>query len=504
MKELIIYFTSDVHGYLYPTDYRDNTPKKLGYFNMIEAFQKDGNTLIIDGGDTIQGSPLATYLQANRRTPHPIAQVLNLGDYDYIVLGNHDFNYGYDYLIQYLQDSNARCLTANVANIKEPGLIHPYAIKTLENGLRIGILGITTDFINYWEQPRHLVNFRIDQTMETIQQYHDLIKAQCDIFIGVYHGGFECDRSTGQMLSDSSENISCRICQHFDFDILLTGHQHTAVADEILFGTHIVQTPPNGSQYALLRVQYSDRLMSVSSQLHTAPIYTQLAVPHEITQLEEEVQTWLDQPVGWLNMELLPSDHLTMAYNGHPLANFFNHVQLTVSGADISCTSFANSIKGFNKRVTIRDIVSTYVYPNTLVVLEVTGEILKQALERCASYFDLDHTGQVQIAKTFLRPKLEHYNYDYFSGIDYVFDLRQPVGSRVSSIVFKGAEVQPEQKFKLAMNNYRASGVGGYEFYRSAPLIKDFQTDMSELIINYFLENPNVTVDHSAHYTVVS
>ncbi|MGL4374516.1 MAG: bifunctional metallophosphatase/5'-nucleotidase, partial [Turicibacter sp.] len=62
MKNLKIYFTSDLHGYVYPTDYRDSTQKQMGMLNIINAFKKDGNTLVIDGGDTIQGSPFTTYL----------------------------------------------------------------------------------------------------------------------------------------------------------------------------------------------------------------------------------------------------------------------------------------------------------------------------------------------------------------------------------------------------------------------------------------------------------
>ena len=74
MKNLKIYFTSDLHGYVYPTDYIDRSQKNIGLLNIINQFEKDGNTLIIDAGDTIQGSPFTNYLSTTEFDVHPIAK----------------------------------------------------------------------------------------------------------------------------------------------------------------------------------------------------------------------------------------------------------------------------------------------------------------------------------------------------------------------------------------------------------------------------------------------
>ena len=116
MKNLKIYFTSDMHGYLYPTNYIDKEPKNIGLINMINDFKKDGNTLIMDAGDTIQGSPLTYYLSGQKFNIHPIADIMNSAGYDFITLGNHDFNYGLLYLRKYLRTLNAKCLSANVVD----------------------------------------------------------------------------------------------------------------------------------------------------------------------------------------------------------------------------------------------------------------------------------------------------------------------------------------------------------------------------------------------------
>ena len=78
MKNLKIYFTSDLHGYVYPTDYIDRSQKNIGLLNIINQFEKDGNTLIIDAGDTIQGSPFTNYLGTTEFDVHPIAKIFNI------------------------------------------------------------------------------------------------------------------------------------------------------------------------------------------------------------------------------------------------------------------------------------------------------------------------------------------------------------------------------------------------------------------------------------------
>ncbi len=156
----------------------------------------------------------------------------------------------------------------------------------------------------------------------------------------------------------------------------------------------------------------------------------------------------------------------------------------------------------FCKYVTVRDILSTYPYPNTLVVLEVNRKILKLGLERAASYFE-NIDGNITISERFLKPKVEHYNYDYFSNINYTFDLNENVGNRVTSIKYKGEELSDNKTLSLVMNNYRASGAGGYERYENCMVLNEILIEMPEIIINYFKNNPNVIVDTSRYYEIL-
>ncbi|MGL4337863.1 MAG: bifunctional metallophosphatase/5'-nucleotidase [Turicibacter sp.] len=503
MKNLKIYFTSDLHGYVYPTDYRDSTQKQMGMLNIINAFKKDGNTLVIDGGDTIQGSPFTTYLSAEKFNIHPIANIMNTGGYDYITLGNHEFNYGYDYLKKYLDHVNAKCLCANVTDKTNQMNIITSDIKQMENGLTVGIIGFTTDFIPVWEKAHNLTNFDVKNTLASIKQAHYELRPQVDILVGIYHGGFENDLDSYEKLSDSSENIAFQICEELNFDVLLTGHQHVEIKDQLIYGTHIVQTPPNGEKFAEITINVENEgILSIYSSLNVPPLNPQPDLYAALLPLETSVQEWLDQPVGFLNVQLQPSDRIDMALNGTLLANFINQVQLEVCDCDIACTSFANSVKGFNTSVTVRDIVSTYVYPNTLVIREISGQALKQALEVCASYFDCGND-EIKVSRRFLQPKVAHYNYDFFANVHYTFNLTLPVGQRVTSISVKGVEVKDTDTFTLAMNNYRSSGVGGYDFYLDCPIVKEVQVEMTELIIDYFRKHKHVTVDDTKYITII-
>lgn len=503
MKKLKIYFTSDLHGYVYPTDYRDDKKKNMGMLNIINQFHKDGNTLIIDGGDTIQGSPFTNYLSNNEFDVHPIASIINEGQYDYITLGNHDFNYGYDYLKKYLNNLNAKCICANVDNKTKELSILPYDIKVMENGLRLGIIGFTTDFINRWERPNNIINFTISDTFSAVKKSYEEVKNKCDLLIGIYHGGFENDLESHEKLSNTSENIAYKICEEFDFHILLTGHQHMEIPGHYLHNTYIAQTPPNGTKFLDLNLElHEDLSLNINSTLKTVELNPNKTMYNKFLNLENQVQQWLDTPVGFLDVELQPSTHIDMAVNGSYLANFINQVQLDSSGADISVTSFANSIKGFNKDVTVRDITSTYMFPNTLAILEVDRKTLKLALERCASYFEYVD-GKLQVSERFLKPKVEHYNYDYFSNLNYTFDLTKEIGNRVVSMKFKGKDVNNNDTFTLAMNNYRATGAGGYDFYRDCKVEGEILKEMPDIIIDYFRAHKQVVVDKNKYLTVI-
>ncbi len=490
---LTVYFTSDIHGYLYPTNFQNREPQPMGLLSM--RFPKDGNTLVIDGGDMLQGSPL-TYFGWTQGVDLPIARAMNARGYDYVTLGNHDFNYGRENLLRYLRELDARCLCANVDDLRGELPLLPCAVHTLENGLRIGLVGLVTDWINRWEKPENLVDFTVVPPLERAKQV--ISSMDCDVLIGIYHGGIERDLETGKLLSASDENIACRLCEEIPFDLLLTGHQHIPLAGACWRNTHLVQTPCNAAAYIRVKMDADRRFTS-----ELCPVPDRACFTEEENDLLGRLNEWLDHPIGHLSRSLWPEDKLKMAMEGTPIADFFNLVQIWASGADISCAALANSVRGFNRNVTVRDVVATYVYPNTLKVLEVTGRILRQALEQCARYFDRDEQGNISVSPSFLRPKEAHFNYDYFSGIEYTFDLSRPAGDRVVSITRGGVPLRDDGIYTLCMCDYRATGAGDFDFYRSCPVVRDIETDISELILSYLKTHDPVEIPSVHSLTVL-
>ncbi len=483
MSKLTIYFTSDTHGYLYPNNFADKQPRPMGLLAM--SFPKDENTLVIDGGDTIQGSPMTYFCKLHDREL-PVAAAMNARGYDYVTLGNHDFNNGYDYLKRHLDALDARCLCANVTDLRGELPLTGATVHTLGNGLRVGLVGIVTDWVNRWEKPSNLTELRVGDPLAAAREAIAALDA--DVIVGIYHGGVERDLNSGRLLSATDENIACRLCEELHIDLLLTGHQHIPMANCQWHGTHIVQTPCNAAAYVKVTLEED----GFHSELCSVPAEAKLTAAE--ASLWEELNAWLDRPIGHLSRAIWPEDKLHMAMHGSAIADFFNTVQLWASGADVSCAALGNEVRGFDSEVTVRDVVASYVYSNTLVVLQVTGEVLKTALEQCARYFAVTADGRVTIADAFLEPKVAHYNYDYFSGIEYTFDLHAPEGERVVSLTRGGQPIAPADTFTLAMCDYRATGAGDFDCYCDCPRVREIQTEISELILNYLVEHPHVEI----------
>lgn len=491
-KKLKIYFTSDVHGYIYPTTYGDNIIKNVGLLSCASMFEKDENTLVIDGGDNLQGSALTFFSAKEEGSPEVLADMMNDFGYDYVTIGNHDFNYGISYQRKYLNRLNAKCVCQNVTD-EDGNILYPYDIKTMPNGLKVGIVGIVTDFVNVWEKKEHLEGVKVADTFSAVKEAFMNMKSECDVTVCIYHGGFECDLDTGKSTSKTTENVGYRICKELDFDILLTGHQHMSLDGRELFGTYVVQPFDQAKEYHLINLIFDNGKKSITSEKIKADSKSIDSILYDkYMPFEKKVQEWLNVPVGHLSHELMPKDKLEMALNGSDIAEFFLRVQKYYSGSDISVVGLANEIAGFTKEVTTRNIISTYPYPNTLAVVKINGSQLRKVMERSAEYFSINSDGEVVISDSFIIPKLEHYNYDYYSGVEYTINPRKPVGERIENLTFNGLAVKNTDVFTLSLNNYRLSGAGGYEVYTECPLVKEINTEMVELLIDYFRENPYV------------
>ncbi|WP_051204642.1 bifunctional metallophosphatase/5'-nucleotidase [Butyrivibrio sp. VCD2006] len=507
-----IIFTSDTHGHVFPINYATGAHETSGLFSVAAQLKGekeiDGNTLVIDGGDSLQGTPLLSYYLSHmdEYELHPMAEGFNAMGLDYYTLGNHDFNFGYEAISDFAKAMKATLVCANVTDKRGELGIKKHVIHTLEDGTRVGITGAVTGFVNVWEQKKNLVDFEIADPLPVLAKELEELKGKCDVTVCIYHGGFEEDLNTGDKLSESEENQACKIGRELDFDIILTGHQHMSIEGIFMDGTFGIQPPDKAMRYCLVDAEYvgPDEKRDVKGRTLTTsgwsimsflmPVEKQYAdfdkiqaVNPGLKEMNEKLQTWLDEPIGCLEEEILPEQKLDVALYGSRVASIFNQVQLELTGADFSCTSLSNEPLGLHKEITVRDVLGIYQFANTEEVKEMTKADLKAALERCAEYFDYDEkTGKVGISDAFLQPKIEHYNYDLYAGMWYEFDIRRPVGDRV--VVMRkldGTELSDDETYTLVTSNYRATGTGGYDTIGKAKSIRTYPDEMPDLVIDF-------------------
>ncbi|MGE7056668.1 5'-nucleotidase C-terminal domain-containing protein, partial [Paenibacillus glucanolyticus] len=164
-----------------------------------------------------------------------------------------------------------------------------------------------------------------------------------------------------------------------------------------------------------------------------------------------------------------------------------NRIQMEVTGAELSLAAiFTNEARGFGEIITMRDVVSNYIYPNTLKVIRMRGSDILAMLEQTAEYFEVNETGDgLCIAPSYLEPKPQHFNYDMWEGIDYTLDISRPAGQRVIRLERHGTPVDPDESFEVVMNSYRAGGGGNFDMLKDAPVVREIPTDMTEILADY-------------------
>lgn len=515
-----ILFTSDIHGSVLPIHYGTNAYTPIGlaaYASIVEQTKAtEENLLVIDNGDLIQGTPLIThYIKEYSTEEHPMIGIMNKIGIDAAVIGNHEFNYGKDVLQKCVNESDFPWLSINTLDqtTNKPYFSTPYVIKQLPNNMRIAIIGVTTDYIPNWESPEHIEGITFSDARDTLKKWVNYVHEfeQPDMVIVSYHGGFEKDLETGERTErETSENQGYAICESIEgIDLLLTGHQHRQLTGNV-HGIPVVQPGKNGETYGKITVNIEKTLKqwkptSIQTELcSTVDIEPRGDIASYIAPLETSTQKWLDQPLGYVSGDMTIDDPLDVRKSAHSFISFIQRVQMDASDAPISVTSlFNNETTGFGAVVTMRDVVSNYMYPNTLTVLQLTGADIRAALEQSAEYFVLDDSGNITVNPTFIEPKPQHYNYDMWEGIEYTIRVSKPFGSRIEVLTYNGEPIKDTDTFDVALNNYRASGGGEFDMFPGKPVVREIQQDTVELIHSYFERFPTIEATTPNNFIVL-
>ncbi|MCL0312587.1 bifunctional metallophosphatase/5'-nucleotidase [Apilactobacillus sp. TMW 2.2459] len=506
--------TSDTHGFVFPTNYVNNRDKMpfgmLKAATCINSLRKQlDNVVTIDNGDFLEGSPLAYYIAKvlNQSSPKQIDDVFNMMHYDYGILGNHEFNYGVNYLRNTINESNRKFLCANILNEQgTPAFGKAYDIKNI-NGIKVGFLGLTTQGTNKWANYGNLNGLKIISAVAAAKKYIPIMKKNADIIVVSYHGGFERDFDGTLTDRFSGENESYQLLKEVKgIDALVTGHQHRKIAKK-LFGVPVVQEGRRG-QYVgkiTLDVNTDNKKVEHSSTelVATGKYSLDQVIKERVNPIQNSLNEWLDKPLAKIDGCMKFSDPFKVRLNKNSFIQFVQKVQMDKMGVDISATAlFNNEAHGFENPITMRNIITNYVYPNSLSVLEIDGKDLKQAIEISAKYFSIENN-QIVVNKDFLYPKVRHYNYDMYEGIDYVINVSQPVGSRVEKLTYHGKEIDKNQKLRIVLNQYRASGGGHFPMFSDAKIIKSDPTPMSQVIAEYLKSHKLIKAENNHNFKII-
>ena len=499
--------TSDLHAYIFPYDYFRAREADIGLSRvatLVDRVRAEGNpVLLLDSGDTIQGSPLGYYHHRKHPgPPDPTMLAMSHLRFDAMAVGNHEFNFGLPAIESARHDASFPWLSANV--VKEDGtpFFTPYLVKEM-NGVRVGILGLITPNVPNWETPENYAGLTFLDTVETARRYVPLLREKegVDVVVAVTHQGLERDLLTGLSNETEYENQAYRLTRDVPgIDVVLLGHAHQRVEPQEVNG--VVVCEPGRWGDSLCRVDlYFERSASGELSLERwegALLSTAGVEPSE--EVLDLVRPYHDRTMAYINSVIGEAEARISAerarFRDTPMMDLLQRVMLEESGAQLSMAALLPyRYQGIPAGpITVQELFSFYIYDNTLAVVEVSGRQIKEALEHSARYYQSGssdpETGQLVIEPD---PGVRAYNFDMLAGAHYRIDPTRPVGQRIRELSYQGRQMDPEETFKLVTTNYRAAGGGGYRMLKGADVLWRSSEEVRNLLIEHITKQGTIT-----------
>ena len=506
-----------MHGRVFPIDYYTNKYDNVGITKVAtlvkEARKTDPDLLLLDSGDTIQGTPLEYFHNKRNNAPlDPMMLAMDTLHYDAMAVGNHEYNFGLKVLEKARSEAKFPWLSANTYNKGTPTTHYqPYIVKEVQ-GVRIGVLGLTTPGIPSWENPPNYEGLEFHETISEAKKWVPVLrgKERADVVVIAMHMGIEEDLRTGVPNPSSvpNENAAIAIARQVpDIDLILMGHTHREVPSLVVNGVLLTQANRWASHVArvdlYLEKDEAGRWRMMAKSARTIPVTEKTAIDPEIAQLgqpyDKETQDWLGRTIGESSEELTARE---ARFRDTAIIDLIQRVQLEAGQGDVSmAASFNPDARISRGAVTVRDIAGLYEYENTLVTLELTGQQLKDALEHSAKYFREYEPGKT--VSELVDQRIPGYNFDIAEGVDYEIDLTRPFGQRIQNLKFKGQPLGPTQKLRVVTNNYRVNGGGGYTMYKNAPVIYRSSAEVRELIIDWVERHKTIPTQADNNWKIV-
>lgn len=538
-SQLTLLSTTDTHGNVFNWDYFRNAPysdsghNQIGVaqagtiINQVRAEVGADSVVVVDNGDTIQGTPLAYYYAkqepiTSTGLDHPMAVAFNKVGYDAVNIGNHEFNYDLPMLDAFRNDLDMPLLAANVVDAKtgQP-MLTPYTIVTRKPSpnkpIKVGILGLTVPGSMIWDKAYLEGKVVIQDMVEAAKVWVPKVKAAgADVVVVLSHSG-QGGTSSYNVPGVGAENVSDVIARKVPgIDAIVMGHSHQLVADQ-----HITNEV-TGEDVALVRPRYwassVNRLTldlqkvkgewevtaSKGQNIPVAGAAPLASVVDALTPYHQQAVAYVNQVIATSVSELPASES---RYRDMAIMDYIQMVQTeavrnALEGSAQASLPIVSIAAPFSRTavfpqgdITIRDMAGLYIYDNTLQAVTLTGAQLDDYLEFSAQYFkqvtdgtfDPARDTNAEIAPGRTQPD---YNYDIAAGVNYTIDVTKPVGQRVTiRSNADGSAFDPAQTYVVVVNNYRRSGGGGFPHVASAPVVYDQGKEIRQLLIDWAVEH---------------
>lgn len=497
-RQIRIIFTTDIHGNYFPYDFRHERWGK-GSLQRVHAFvaqQLKANpisTILIDGGDILQGEPTAYYLNSIS-TPdhHSVADMVNFIGYDVGVIGNHDIETGHAVFDSYVENCNFPILGANAVR-EDTGLpyFEPYTILR-RSGIKIAVIGFVTPAIPHWVPKQIWADMHFEDIRESAKKWIAHVKEveEPDFIIGLFHSGMD----EGIITEDYKENAVLETASSVSgFDLILYGHDHASNMDEVENpeGKSILCVNPGCYAHSVAEVNITFTMNKeghatghdTECQLHyigTISNSSSQEFKRHFSHLFRKIKLFASEKIGTFSESININD----AYFGSSsYIDLIQELQLKISGADISFAAplfFNASVEAGDVKVS--NLFDLYRFEDHLYTIILTGKEIKQYLEMSYSQWinqvhdENDYLLQLQPMKN--NPnrmgfKNFIFNFDSAAGIIYTVDVTKPAGEKISiKSMADGRPFLEEELYTVAMTAYRANG-GGELLTKGAGLTKE-------------------------------
>ncbi len=497
---MVVVATTDVHGRAMHWDYVADREAPWGLTRAATAIDSlrrafPGRVLVVDAGDLIQGEPFAAFHALQPLDPHPVIDAMNVIGYDAITPGNHEFNFGLDLLSRVYGAAAFPIVSGNVFRLPRDTYAWQPWTMIRRGPVSVGVTGFTTPGSMIWDR-RNLAGRMVVRPIEPAAEriLPAMRDAGAELRVVVIHSGMD-GPSSYDTTGVGPENVAARLA-HLSVrpHLVVVGHSHRQIRDSVINGVHFIQPLPWARGLAvahvwLVREANGFRVIRImGQQVPLADVPPSTVLTRRLERAHQAVRNLVNAPIA-------PVEGDFSARYGRvrdtPVIRFVNEVQRRASGAQLSATAaFNTDVELGPGAVRLRHLYGLYPYENTLTAVRIDGESLRRFLEHSARYFRTYEPG-----RPLINDSVPGYNFDIVSGVEYDIDLRNPVGERITRLMYRGREVLPSDTFTLALNNYRQGGGGGYDMVARLPVVYDSAASLRDLLAGALRDTGTLRVD---------